>query len=84
MLDALNEVSEGPDSPPFMNADLEALALLKQMRRVEGLLREGYCPLPALMALAQQAIRAAAVGCAQRDAQETSTATMRSEPHALN
>lgn len=84
LLDALNEVSEGPDSPPFMRSDLEAMALLKQMRRVEELLREGSCPLPALMALAQQAIRAAAVGCVQCDAKEDSTTALSTDRNALN
>lgn len=71
LIGALTEVASGPDSPPYMSPDKEAIALLVQMRKVEGLLRDGYCPLASIMALAQQAIRVAAMGCVQSDQRES-------------
>lgn len=86
LIAALIDVATGSEAQPFMTANKEAMALITQSRRVEGLLREGHCPLAALMALAQQAIRAAAMACVQSDQREHTVTDLiaRTVPGATN
>ncbi len=62
---ALTDATQAPDTPEFRSANFEAVALLRQMKRVEAALMGGFCPLVTMMALCQQALRCAAVGYAQ-------------------
>lgn len=70
LLAALGDATTSPESPPFMTAEKEAMALIAQMRKVEASLRSGFCSLVSMMALAQQALRCAACGYAQGEARD--------------
>jgi hypothetical protein len=63
----LGEAIGAPDTPDFMTAEREALALISLCRQVSDMLQSGVCPLIKLMVLSQQALRCAAVACAQDD-----------------
>jgi hypothetical protein len=67
---ALTDATLSPEIPAHRSADLEAAALLRQMRKVEVALISGYCPIVTMMALCQQALRCAAVGYAQGEARD--------------
>lgn len=68
LIEALIDATHDVDSPLFMSPEKEAAALILLMRQVEARVTEGECTVVKLMALCQQALRCAAVACAQFDA----------------
>ena len=67
LYEALGDAIEDTETPGFMTPTKEAIALAMVARQVIELLLHGECPVVKLMALSQQALRCAAVACAQGD-----------------
>ncbi len=67
LYEALGYAIEDREAPAFMTPTKEAIALAVMARQVVELLTSGTCPLTKLMALSQQALRCAALACAQGD-----------------
>lgn len=73
---ALGEAIASPGAPEFMTAELEAMALDRLCRDISEQLRGGYCLVPRLMVLCQQALRCAAVAYTQNDEREVTVACL--------
>jgi len=73
---ALGDAIAAPETPEFMPPEKEALALMTQCQRVDGELRSGYCPVVRLMALAQQAMRCAAVAIEQSELRDAAVSRL--------
>ncbi len=73
---ALGDAIAAPEAPEFMSPEKEALALMLQCQRVDNELRDGYCPVVRLMALAQQAIRCAAVAIEQSELRDATVSRL--------
>ncbi len=73
---ALGDAIEAAGAPEFMTPEKEALALMLQCQRVDNELRDGYCPVVRLMALAQQAVRCAAVAIEQSELRDAAVSRL--------
>lgn len=67
LYEALGDAIEDAETPGLMTPTKEAVALAVIARQVVALLSQGECPVVKLMVLSQQALRCAAVACAQGD-----------------
>ncbi len=65
LYEALGEALEDAETPAFMSAEKEAVALVVMAQRVVALLEAGECPVVKLMALSQQALRCSAIALTQ-------------------
>lgn len=73
---ALGEAIEAHDAPPFMTAEKEALALVSLCAKAADDLKAGECRIVRLMALSQQAMRAAVMGMVQAQEREVLVDTL--------
>ncbi len=76
LYEALGEAIVAHDAPPFMTAEKEALALASLCSTVAAELKAGECRIVRLMALSQQAMRAATMGLAQAQERDVLVETL--------